>query len=264
MTGIALRQSRTEFVIVALIFSALAAYLIPTGLERIADYEDSGLKACIDNGQSCGPLRDRLVSHYDRLSVMTGWFHVIPGIVGLLLAVPIVSEFEQRTYRLAWTQSISRERWLWTKTAVAVAGVVAFGFAFAAIHTWFFHPLDQSLTLAGRDLGQSFGFEGILPACYTLFAFSLGAAAGVLGRRMMVAMPVALGGFIALRLTLEALFRGLSSEASFEAPGGQLAAEEATRDIGRFWTMQAVEGLIFVGLAVVLFAVTYWSVRRAS
>jgi hypothetical protein len=264
MTAVALRQSRTELAVIGLILLALAAYLVPSGLDRFADYENSGLKACVEDGRACGQLRDRLVSEYDKSSFVTGWFHVIPGIAGLVLAFPIVSEFEQRTYRLAWTQSISRERWLAAKVLVGLVGVLAFALAFTAVHTWWFHPLDRSVTLAGRDLGQSFGFEGVVPFCYTLFAYSLAVSAGVVTRKTLAAVGVALGGFIAIRLTLESVFRGLSSEASFEAPGENLAATEMTRDMERFWTVQAIEGLIFVAAALVLLGVTWWVVRRTS
>jgi hypothetical protein len=37
-----------------------------------------------------------------------------------------------------------------------------------------------------------------------------------------------------------------------------------TRDMERFWTIQAVESLIFVTASALLLAIVYWSVRRAS
>jgi hypothetical protein len=81
---------------------------------------------------------------------------------------------------------------------------------------------------------------------------------------MLVAMPVALGGFFIVRLSLEAILRGLSSEAAFEAPAGQFADNERTREMGEFWAMQATEGLIFLALSACLLGVTFLVVRRRS
>src|ERR1035437_8616701 len=57
---------------------------------------------------------------------------VIPGIIGVFWGAPLVArELEAGTFRLAWTQSVTRTRWLVIKLAViglasmAVAGLLS-------------------------------------------------------------------------------------------------------------------------------------------
>jgi hypothetical protein len=52
-----------------------------------------------------------------------------------------------------------------------------------------------------------YDFEGIVPLAYCAFALALGIAAGVLIRRTVPAMAVALVGFLAVRLPMEFLLR---------------------------------------------------------
>jgi len=44
---------------------------------------------------------------------------VTPALIGMFWGAPLVArEFEEGTYRLAWTQSVTRTRWLVVKLAV--------------------------------------------------------------------------------------------------------------------------------------------------
>ena len=73
---------------------------------------------------------------------------VLPALAGLFVGAPLLArEFEQGTYRVAWTQAITRRRWLLSKTALlALATVVAGGLA-SAIVMWWREPFDA---LQGR------------------------------------------------------------------------------------------------------------------
>lgn len=265
MVWLAWRQYRLELLLLGAIFAGLLAFLLPTGFERHAQYRDSGLQACLDAGLDCPALRDSLVQRYDRLSAIVGWFTVVPAFVGLILAAPMIIDVEQRTYRLAWTQSISRERWLAVHVGLAVAVAVAFSAAFTLLMTWWHAPLDRSATVSGKDLGASFTFEGVLPVAYTAFALGLALVAGVLSRRFQVAIAACVAGFVAVRVVAEYVFRvGLTSDVSFEAPPGSLAAQEATRDMERFWAVQAIEGALFALAAVLLFAIVWRLVTRRA
>ena len=46
-----------------------------------------------------------------------GWLNLVPVLLGALIAAPFVLEFERGTFRLAWTQSITADRWLATRSA---------------------------------------------------------------------------------------------------------------------------------------------------
>ena len=57
---------------------------------------------------------------------------VVPGVLGLFWGAPLVArELQTGTYRLAWTQSVSRRRWLLVKlgvvglAAMATAGLLS-------------------------------------------------------------------------------------------------------------------------------------------
>ena len=59
-----------------------------------------------------GQAIDAFNSQFDSLNSLIAWMTLVPGLIGVLLAAPFVLEFEQGTHRLAWTQSVSRRRWL--------------------------------------------------------------------------------------------------------------------------------------------------------
>lgn len=70
--------------------------------------------------------------------------------------------------------------------------------------------------------------------------------AGVFSRRTIVALTSAFVVFVVVRVAFESLLRqGFSSDITFEAPAGELAAAEATRDMAKFWRTQAIEGGVY-------------------
>jgi ABC-type transport system involved in multi-copper enzyme maturation permease subunit len=262
MTWVAWRQHRNELIIVLAMLVALVAYMVPAGLDKHELYNNSGLKACVEAGQDCPDLRFQLQDGYDSFNNIVGWFNFMPGIVGTLLAVPLIAEFEQRTYRLAWSQSVTRGRWLATRLGVALAGVTLFAVVLTLLATWVYAPSDQTAVLAPKDLGNSFDFEGAMPFAYTFFAFTLSLATGVVSRRTSVAMAAGLVGFLALRLLVMELLRdGISSSGEVNVASDDSLTDH-TRDWARFWTAQAQEGALFISLATGLLTLTIWQVRR--
>ena len=104
---------------------------------------------------------------------------------------PLVArELESGTYRLAWTQSVTRRRWL--STRVALVGVAALAVAGVAswLVSWWFAPLD-AVNMNRFDPGI-FTARGIVAIGYAAFAFALGVAAGALTRRTLPAMAATL------------------------------------------------------------------------
>ena len=204
MTWVALRQNRLGIYAGVAILIALAAFLVPTGVSMLARFEDSGLKACLDAADGgCTDLAQRFFDSYRSLwSVMT-WLNFIPAIIGLVLATPIVLDLEQRTYRLAWTQSITRRRWIAVKLGMALLGAVVFAAAATALLTWWLAPQDRVY----GPLENSFNYEGVAPFAFTIFSLALALAVGALTRRIIVAMVVTLGGYTAARIFVENVLR---------------------------------------------------------
>ena len=110
-------------------------------------------------------------------------------------------ELETGTFRLAWTQSITRTRWLAVKLAVVGLGSVLAAGLFSLMVTWWSTPLDR--VQLNRFRPDIFSERGIVAFGYAALAFALGVTAGILIRRTLPAMATTLVGFIAVRLVVQ-------------------------------------------------------------
>jgi len=123
---------------------------------------------------------------------------VFPALAGMFWGAPLVArELETGTFRLAWTQGITRTRWLVVRLSLMGLASMVLALALSLIVTWWASPLDK----AGMDQFASFDERGIVPAGYAAFAFTLGVAAGVLARRTLTAMLTTLVVFVAVRVS---------------------------------------------------------------
>lgn len=199
------RQQRTETLIAALVLVLATAVLLPVGLHMASVYDNEGLAACVSGGGGrCGAAVSSFDSRFEHLGGLISWFNLLPGLLGILLAAPFVLELEHGTFRLAWTQGITRRRWLMTKLGLIVLGAVASALALTALMTWWRTPLDH---LHGRLEMNVFDFEGIVPVAYTLFAVALVIAVGALLRRTVLAIGLGFIGYLALRLVIQTWVR---------------------------------------------------------
>lgn len=202
------RQSRLESLIGGIAFALIAAWLVWTGLEMYSVYDNDGIGACLAAQDPDDTCRNAVNGFMQRFNDFQGIRIVpplcLPFLIGLLLAAPTVLDFEQGTYRLAWTQGITRRRWLATKIGVGLAASAVFSLGLVAIWTWWRGPLDK---IGGRFDGGAFDFEGIVPIAYTIFAFALCLAAGTVLRRAIPAMGIGLAGFLGVRAVVAGLVR---------------------------------------------------------
>jgi hypothetical protein len=101
---------------------------------------------------------------------------VVPAAVrGAVLGAPLVArEVEHGTYRLVWTQGVSRRRWALAKFGLVGGGVVLAAACYALLVTWWRAPLDQATGDRFLSLGGSFDLEGLVPVGYAVFAVALG------------------------------------------------------------------------------------------
>lgn len=129
---------------------------------------------------------------------------VVPGVLGVFWGAPLVAgELESGSFRLAWTQDVSRIRWLALRLAVSgLAAMAVVGLA-SWVVTWRAGPLDR----AGLDQFGSFDSRDIVPVGYAAFAVTLGVLLGTLLRRTVPAMAATLLTFTPARLAFRLLAR---------------------------------------------------------
>jgi len=133
---------------------------------------------------------------------------VAPALLGAFWGAPLVArEIENGTHRLAWSQSVTRPRWL----AVRLGGVVLSAALLVGIATWLVTwwagPIDgaqsqQRGSLPLRLTPVSFGMRGVVPVAYAVLAICVGVVLGLLLKRTLPAMAltVAVMAFVQIAL----------------------------------------------------------------
>jgi hypothetical protein len=139
--------------------------------------------------------------------------YLVPAVIGMFWGAPLITrELEDGACRLAWTQSVTRTRWLAVKLGLLCLTAMAMTGLFSLIITWWASPLDQaaglgSPILTNRMTPALFAGHGIVPIGYAAFAFALGATAGALIGRTVPAMAVTIVIFAAVQLIMPNLVR---------------------------------------------------------
>jgi hypothetical protein len=206
MLWVGWRQQRTETVIAAALLALLAVVLVPTGLQLASAYHSDGLAACLGAAPShgCQDAMDAFFGRFGHLSDLLAWMTLVPGVLGLLLAAPLVTQLEHGTHRLDWTQSITRGRWLAGKVGLAVATAVGGAILLTLLITWWRTPFAH---LQGRVSNSTYDSEGTVVAAYALFALGLSAAIGVVWRKAVPSFAVGFAGYFAARLWVDTWLR---------------------------------------------------------
>ena len=128
----------------------------------------------------------------------------LPALFGLVLGVQLVAgEIQQRTNRLAWTQSITRTRWLMTKVGVVALFIAVVVGALAPLFWWWTDAAQRSSHIQPTNFDDS----GFVIVAYALCAFILGVALGALIRRSGWAFAVAVPIYALLRVGVQLYIR---------------------------------------------------------
>jgi hypothetical protein len=142
--------------------------------------------------------------------------YVLPAVIGAFWGAPLVSrDLETGTHRLVWNQSITRTRWLATKLVVVGVAAAVAGLLSLAV-TWWSAPIDKAVN-QGYQNGQFysqprlsaelFGARGIVPIGYTVLAFVIGVAVGLVLRRTVAAIAVTLVTVVAVQIATPLLIQ---------------------------------------------------------
>ena len=184
MTRFAWRQFRLQALIAFGVLAAVVVFFIVTHPQLVS--------------LAKLPQPDALKNRYATYEIVARLMLVAPALFGVFWGAPLLArEFETGTFRLAWTQSVTRRRWLAVKLAL-VGGVslVVTGLLSWAV-TWWSAPVDRvtldhfsALVFSERDLA---------PLGYTAFALAVGVVLGLFLRRTVPAMAATLAVFVGAR-----------------------------------------------------------------
>lgn len=203
MTWLAWRQFRVSALVVAGALAVFAALLAVTAA-RLADLYRADAPSFFDRLAADGP---RTALFYGGVALA----HAMPALLGAFWGAPLIArELEAGTHRLVWTQSITRTRWLTGKlglTAVAAVGAGLIGL----VLTWWCAPVDDAVAGGYSDRGLLsvprlwpvlFGTRGVVPIGYAVLACAVGVTAGLVLRRTVAAMAVALVVVAAVQIAM--------------------------------------------------------------
>jgi ABC-type transport system involved in multi-copper enzyme maturation permease subunit len=215
VTWLVWRQHRQQALAAVVALLAVTLFLVPTGRQMRAAFDDLGLGACLratpqtrlvapDTG--CAALSERFSGQFLGLGTASLLLLFLPVLAGLFWGAPLVArEVEHGTHRLVWTQGVTRLRWATVKLALVGGGVVLVAAAYALLVGWWIAPLNDATGY--RFTWLFFDQQGPVLVGYALFAFALGVLAGTLTGKVLPAMAITLGGFLATRVAVALLLR---------------------------------------------------------
>jgi hypothetical protein len=202
------RQHRGEAIAGLTLAAVLAIAVIVTGGQMRAAFDGQGVAGCLVLAQppSCAGVVQGYEQQFQLYISMYQWLNVLPLLLGIFVGAPLVArEIERGTHLLAWTQGVTRTRWIASKLILLISAAVLAGAAYTVLMTWWRQPLDA---IDGSGLRPSaFDLEGIVPVGYFVAALAIGIAAGALIRRAIPAMGVAIIAFLVVRFGTLGVFR---------------------------------------------------------
>jgi ABC-type transport system involved in multi-copper enzyme maturation permease subunit len=146
----------------------------------------------------------------------------LPALIGVFIGAPLFAlELEQGTHVLAFTQSVGRTRWMFSKLVVAlVPALVVLVVLQQLVGAWLEAAGTLGPLLNGPFNRVNFAIQDVSPVGYALFAFALGTFLGAMARRTLVAMTAGLAAFVVVRFTLSGMVNSLVPAERREAPVG--------------------------------------------
>ncbi len=203
MNWFALRQHRKQLLIFGILLVIYAAFVIPTGLHFWHVYQHT-VADCAQNpaNPTCGDLSTSSLFPTTLDRILTGLIPsaviFLPIILGVFWGAPFLAkEYGEGTNSLAWTQSVSRRKWLTVKLVWMLAATLVLTAAFATLITWW-SKTTNALDMDRFSNGNEFGIQGVVPVAIGLFVVSWGILFGAWFRKVMVAVGVTLVLFVAV------------------------------------------------------------------
>jgi hypothetical protein len=296
MIWVSWRQHRSQAIVGLGLLCAFAVYGLVLGLRMRNSFGQNHLATCLAHslGASCPNAVANFDNSFGSLVNIGFWavLLLLPGLIGAVVGATVLGrELEMGTWRLAWSQTVPRTRWLVMQLAVIAGGLIVLGAAITLVITWYRAPMDR---LTGHFVHNAYDYEGLVLTAYILFAFGLAVLAGQLLRRTIPAMLTALVPWVAVRLVVEFLLRPhfmtpvkltrtISQTCSGNICGGNgivnvppttghigdlVVSKPGTpgpvlyQPAGRFWEFQSIEAGIYIALTLAVLGVAVWLLHR--
>ena len=112
LAWVAWRRNRATVYGLGALLAALGTYLVVTGLQVHAAYDDLG--SCVPpiTTDACRVRWDAFINGYGQRGLTGPLLVLLPGIVGAVVGAPLVGrELESGVFRYSWTQGVGRMRW---------------------------------------------------------------------------------------------------------------------------------------------------------
>src|ERR1700678_271728 len=196
-------QFRVQAAVAGSALVVMAVAFVLTGPNLVHLY-DTTVSTCSAHG-NCSTATANFLSHDRLLQDFGNLVIVLPAIVGIFWGAPLVArELETGTYRLVWTQGVTRERWLAVRLSMIGLASVALAGLLSLMVTWWSSPIDR---VNMNQFTSVFDQRGVVPIGYAAFAFALGVTAGLITRRTLPAIAATLVAFTAVRIFVTFLVR---------------------------------------------------------
>ena len=293
MTWVTWRQHRGQAIACLALLAALAVYAVIESTSMRTAFSNDNLVPCLarSQGTGCQDAAGNFMGDFGSEVNIAFWSValIVPGLIGVLVGGSLIArELEYGTWRLAWSQTVPRSRWLAVKLALVTGGLIVLGAAMTAVITWYRAPMDR---LTGHLIHNSYDYEGLVLTAYILCAFGFAVLAGLLIRRSIPAMVAAFIPWLAIRLVIEFVLRdsfmtpltmqGNCAALQFGCGYGIGTVPQPTGHIGdlvlsvsgntityqpadRFWPFQFIEAGIFVALTAAALGTAIWLLHRRA
>ena len=239
MAGVTWRQHRIALAGVAVLLGALALWLWTAGISL--HHARAAAVACHPaSSAACGNLVNNFnVSATNHTMGSKGaggiLLQVLPVLIGAFAGAPVLArELETGTFRYAWTQGFGRWRWALAKLVLLAVVLAAATAAFGALVSWYYQPeFDTGHQVLGlfqnSPLVTLFSLREVTFPAWTLAAFTIGALAGMLIRRILPAIVATLAVYAGLAFATGGFLREhylaplVTSSSNFNLPGAGTA-----------------------------------------
>jgi hypothetical protein len=197
------RQHRSQAIVTITGIALFAVAVVLTGVHMAHIYKSS-LAACTANG-TCN-LVGNLFSGYGAIVDTVHLSIALPVVLGAFVGATLVArERENATNVLAWTQTVTRRRWLLTKFAAVLVGTVITSAVVSALVTWWSNT--PNALDGNRFEGAQFDTQNVLPVALAIFAVALGIAAGCILRRTLPALATTVGVYVGVCVLVSVYLR---------------------------------------------------------